>query len=97
MFNNLSDRLSTTIRNLRGQGRLTEDNIKDTLREVRMALLEADVALPVVKEFTDRVRERATGQEVLIVQLSNARSSFNYLHHVTLAGRRWVCLRKSFQ
>ena len=65
MFNNLSDRLSTTIRNLRGQGRLTEDNIRDTLREVRMALLEADVALPVVKEFIDRVRERATGQEVL--------------------------------
>ena len=65
MFNNLTDRLSTTIRNLRGQGRLTEDNIRDTLREVRMALLEADVALPVVKEFIDRVRDRATGQEVL--------------------------------
>ena len=65
MFDNLTDRLSATIRNLRGQGRLTEDNIRDTLREVRMALLEADVALPVVKEFIDRVRERATGQEVL--------------------------------
>ena len=65
MFDNLSDRLSSTIRNLRGQGRLTEQNISDTLREVRMALLEADVALPVVKEFIDRVRERATGQEVL--------------------------------
>ena len=65
MFDNLTDRLSSTIRNLRGQGRLTEQNISDTLREVRMALLEADVALPVVKEFIDRVRERATGQEVL--------------------------------
>ena len=65
MFDNLTDRLSSTIRNLRGQGRLTEDNIKETLREVRMALLEADVALPVVKEFIDSVRERATGQEVL--------------------------------
>ena len=65
MFDNLTDRLSTTIRNLRGQGRLTEDNIRDTLREVRMALLEADVALPVVKEFIESVRERATGQEVL--------------------------------
>lgn len=65
MFDNLSNRLSRTIRTLRGQGRLSEDNIKDTLREVRMALLEADVALPVVKEFIDRVRERATGQEVL--------------------------------
>ena len=65
MFDNLTDRLSTTIRNLRGQGRLTEDNIRDTLREVRMALMEADVALPVVKEFIESVRERATGQEVL--------------------------------
>ncbi|MGB7934012.1 MAG: signal recognition particle protein [Gammaproteobacteria bacterium] len=65
MFENLTERLSRTIRNLRGQGRLTEDNIKETLREVRMALLEADVALPVVKDFIDRVRERATGQEVL--------------------------------
>src|SRR5210317_679248 len=65
MFESLTDRLSRTLKNLRGQGRLTEDNIRDTLREVRMALLEADVALPVVKEFIDRVRERATGQEVL--------------------------------
>ena len=65
MFQNLTDRLGRTIKNLRGQGRLSEDNIKDTLREVRMALLEADVALPVVKEFTEKVRERAVGQEVL--------------------------------
>ena len=65
MFDNLTDRLSKTIKNLRGQGRLSEDNIKDALRDVRMALLEADVALPVVKEFIDRVRERASGQEVL--------------------------------
>ncbi|MBL8040743.1 MAG: signal recognition particle receptor subunit alpha, partial [Chthonomonas sp.] len=47
MFENLSERLLRTVKNLRGQGRLTEDNIKDALREVRMALLEADVALPV--------------------------------------------------
>jgi signal recognition particle subunit SRP54 len=65
MFDNLTERLSSTIRNLRGQGRLDEENIKDALREVRMALLEADVALPVVKDFIDRVRERAMGQEVL--------------------------------
>jgi signal recognition particle subunit SRP54 len=65
MFQNLTDRLTATIKNLRGQGRLSEDNIKDTLREVRMALLEADVALPVVKEFTEKVRERAVGQEVV--------------------------------
>lgn len=65
MFENLSGRLSETVRKLRGQARLTEDNIRDALRDVRMALLEADAALPVVKAFTDRVKERAIGQEVL--------------------------------
>jgi signal recognition particle subunit SRP54 len=65
MFETLSGRLGRTLEQLRGRGRLTEDNIKDALREVRMALLEADVALPVVREFVDRVRERAVGQEVL--------------------------------
>ena len=65
MFENLTDRLTQTLKRLRGQGRLTEENIQDTLREVRMALLEADVALPVVREFIERVRGRAVGQEVL--------------------------------
>ena len=64
MFDGLSERLGKTVRNVRGVGRLSEDNIKDTLREVRMALLEADVALPVVKAFTEHVRERAAGEEV---------------------------------
>ncbi len=65
MFDSLSDRLSRTIKNLRGQGRITEDNIKETMRDVRMALLEADVALPVVRDFVDRVKQRAVGQEVM--------------------------------
>ncbi len=65
MFDSLSDRLSRTIKNLRGQGRITEDNIKDTMRDVRMALLEADVALPVVRDFVERVKQRAIGQEVM--------------------------------
>ncbi|WP_413741502.1 signal recognition particle protein [Sodalis sp. RH15] len=64
MFENLSDRLSRSLRNISGRGRLTEDNIKETLREVRMALLEADVALPVVRDFINRVKESALGQEV---------------------------------
>ncbi|MBB1382635.1 signal recognition particle protein, partial [Shewanella sp. SR41-2] len=64
MFENLSDRLSRTLKNISGRGRLTEDNIKETLREVRMALLEADVALPVVRDFVNSVKERAVGQEV---------------------------------
>ncbi len=65
MFDNLSQRLQATVKRLRGQGRLTEENMRETLREVRMALLEADVAVPVVKAFVDRIRERALGQEVL--------------------------------
>ena len=64
MFDNLTDRLSGTLKKLKGQGRLTEANIQDTLREVRMALLEADVALPVVNDFIEQVTERALGQEV---------------------------------
>lgn len=64
MFDNLSERLSQTLRHVTGKAKLTEDNIKDTLREVRMALLEADVALPVVKDFVEAVRERAVGTEV---------------------------------
>ena len=65
MFENLQDRLGRVLTNLRGQGRLTEDNVKDTLREVRMALLEADVALPVVRAFVDQVRDKAMGEEVM--------------------------------
>jgi len=65
MFDSLSERLGRTLKTLRGQGRLTEANIKDSLREVRMALLEADVALPVVREFIDHVRERALGENVM--------------------------------
>jgi signal recognition particle subunit SRP54 len=64
MFDNLSDRLSQAARNLSGKGRLSESNIKDTLRQVRLALLEADVALPVVKSFIEKIRERAVGEEV---------------------------------
>jgi signal recognition particle subunit SRP54 len=64
MFQNLTDRLGQTLKNISGKGRLTEDNIKDTLREVRMALLEADVALPVVKDFIANVKTRAVGAEV---------------------------------
>ncbi|AHF01622.1 signal recognition particle protein Srp54 [Thiomicrospira aerophila AL3] len=64
MFDNLSDRLAKTFKAMKGQGRLTESNIKDALRDVRRALLEADVALPVIKSFITRVQDRALGQEV---------------------------------
>jgi signal recognition particle subunit SRP54 len=65
MFENLTERLSRTVQQLRGRGRLTEDGISATLREVRIALLEADVALPVVQAFIGAVREKALGQEIL--------------------------------
>ncbi len=65
MFASLSDRLGGVMQNVRGRGRISEQNVKDTLREVRMALLEADVALPVVKQFVEQVRDKALGEEVL--------------------------------
>ncbi|QOJ23841.1 MAG: signal recognition particle protein [Gammaproteobacteria bacterium] len=65
MFDNLTSRLSGVIKTLRGEARLTESNIQDALREIRLALLEADVALPVVKDFIARIKEKAIGHEVL--------------------------------
>ena len=65
MFDSLSQRLSTTIQRLRGRGRLTEENIREATREVRVALLEADVALPVVQALVQRIKVRAVGQEVM--------------------------------
>ena len=65
MFDSLTQRLTQTMQKLRGKGRLTEDSIRETLREVRIALLEADVALPVVQSFISQVKQRALGQEVI--------------------------------
>ncbi len=65
MASNLSDRLSRLVKTMRGQARITESNVQDMLREVRMALLEADVALPVVRDFIARVKEKSLGQEVV--------------------------------
>ena len=65
MFANLSERLTGVVKNLRGRARLTDENIDDALRDVRMALLEGDVALPVVKDFIDQIRVRAIGEEVV--------------------------------
>jgi signal recognition particle subunit SRP54 len=84
MFDNLTSRLSGVIKTLRGEARLTESNIQEALREVRMALLEADVALPVVKEFIARVREKAVGQEV-IGSLSPGQALVGVVHHELIA------------
>jgi len=65
MFDTLTNRLAGVLKTLRGEARLTESNVQEAMREVRMALLEADVALPVVRDFVARVREKALGQDVL--------------------------------
>jgi signal recognition particle subunit SRP54 len=65
MFENLSDKLQRAFKNLRGQGTVTEENIGDALREIRVALLEADVNLNVVKELIEHIREKAVGQQVM--------------------------------
>src|SRR5689334_17470266 len=65
MASALSDKLSRLVKEMRGQARITEANVQDMLREVRLALLEADVALPVVRDFIARVKEKALGQEVV--------------------------------
>src|SRR5512142_1396532 len=65
MLDNLTQRLAKVVKTLRGQARITEENVQEMLREVRMALLEADVALPVVRDFIARVKEKALGQEVV--------------------------------
>jgi signal recognition particle subunit SRP54 len=79
MLDNLTSRLAGVIKNLRGQARITEANIQDVLREVRMALLEADVALPVIKDFIGHVKERALGQEVL-ASLSPGQAVIGIVH-----------------
>ena len=84
MFENLTGRLTRVIKTLRGEARLTESNVQDALREVRMALLEADVALPVVKDFIARVREKALGQEVM-ASLSPGQALVGVVHRELIA------------
>ena len=93
MFESLTGRLSQVMKTLRGEARLTETNIQDALREVRMALLEADVALPVVRDFVAQVRERALGQEVM-GSLTPGQALIGVVHRelVTLMGEADVGL-----
>jgi signal recognition particle subunit SRP54 len=89
MFDSLTNRLTRVLKTLRGEARITEDNIKDALREVRMALLEADVALPVVRDFIAAVREKALGQDV-IGSLTPGQAVVGVVHRelTTLMGER---------
>lgn len=84
MFDQLSQRLGDTLGRLRGRGKLTDDNIADALRDVRRALLEADVALPAVRSFIDRVRDKAIGQSV-ITQLKPAEALIKIVHDELVA------------
>src|SRR5688572_28745252 len=87
MFTNLSDRLTRVLKNLTGRGRLMEYNIKETLRDIRMALLEADVALPVVKDFIEKIQIKAIGTEI-IESLTPGQALIKLVHDelVTLMG-----------
>lgn len=89
MFSNLSERFSRVLKNLSGQGRLTEDNIKETLRDIRMALLEADVALPVVKEFVEHIQAKVIGADV-VGSLTPGQALIKLVHDelVTLMGEQ---------
>ena len=84
MFDQLTSRLGRAVQNLRGKGRISEENVGETLREVRMALLEADVALPVVKSFIDAVKARALGAEVAS-SLSPGQEFIGILHRELIA------------
>jgi signal recognition particle GTPase len=75
VFDSLSERLSGALANLRGKGRLSDADIDATAREIRIALLEADVALPVVRAFIARIKERAKGAEVSVRSTRRSRSS----------------------
>ncbi|HMU63982.1 MAG: signal recognition particle protein [Nitrosomonas sp.] len=84
MFENLTERLSGVIKTLRGEARLTEENIQAALREVRMALIEADVALPAIKDFIERVKQKAVGQDVL-ASLSPGQALIGVVHQELIA------------
>ncbi len=98
MFDSLTGRLARVVKTLRGEARLTESNIQDALREVRMALLEADVALPVVKVFIDRIREKAVGEEV-VGSLTPGQALVGVVHRelVALMGERGETLNLAVQ
>ena len=89
MFDSLTEKLSSVFKKLRGHGKLTEQNINDALKEVRLALLEADVNFKVVKDFIDRIRSRAVGQEVL-ESLTPAQQVVKIVHEelISLMGGR---------
>ncbi len=98
MFTNLSERLTQVLKNLSGRGRLTEDNIKDTLRDIRMALLEADVALPVVKHCIEHIQEKAIGVKVM-ESLSPGQALIKLVHDelVIMMGERCDTLNLATQ
>ncbi|HSD69751.1 MAG TPA: signal recognition particle protein [Woeseiaceae bacterium] len=93
MFDQLSERLSAAVRNLTGKGRLSDENIRDTLRQVRLALLEADVALPVVKSFIERIRAKSIGEHISN-SLTPGQALVKIIHHelVGLLGSEVVAL-----
>src|SRR3954471_15193777 len=98
MFENLSDKLQRSFKNLRGQGTITDENIAEALREIRLALIEADVSLPVVTQVVDHIRERAMGSQVA-TSLSPAEQIVKIVHDelVNILGKDTARFQKSSQ
>ena len=98
MFESLTDKLSSVFKKLRGHGKLSEENINEALKEVRLALLEADVNFKVVKDFIERIRTRAVGQEVL-ESLTPAQQVIKIVHEelISLMGQVSTGLDLSFK
>ena len=98
MFDSLTDKLSSVFKKLRGHGKLTEQNITEALKEVRLALLEADVNFKVVKDFMERIRSRAIGQEVL-ESLTPAQQVIKVVHEelISLMGGMSSALNLSYK
>src|SRR3954467_3432883 len=98
MFENLSEKLQRTFKNLRGQGTLNEENMQEALREIRLALLEADVNFKVVKELVDHIREKATGSEVML-QISPTEQVVKIVHDelISILGRDTAKLKFASQ
>src|SRR5713226_1106282 len=95
MFDNLSDKLQRVFKNLRGEGKLTAENMEAALKEIRLALLEADVHFKVAKQFIEAVREKAMGQEVLTALSPNHSGSTGRFRGVLSQRFRCSCVRQS--
>ena len=93
MFENLSDRLQDVVHKIKGYGKITEENISEMMREIRLSLLEADVNYKVVKEFTNNVKEKALGEEAYRIPVSSTKAYSGHLIAAAGSFETIVCLQ----